>query len=163
MDALRSWEFLFALVCFMTPASVAAVLVYQRVVNSRYRRELRGARLTAEQIQRLSQPVQPLPSPAATPQRSSPAPAVVPGPAKVAPQPSFASFRQPLENLRLRLEEFRGSIRNTSDALQRWQDCDCRFSMDLTRLSETMEHAFPVEPKPSNCHVLPRRDVTPAA
>jgi len=153
MDAVRSWEFLFALVGFLAPTAIAAGLVYRRIVRSPSCRRPGRASLTDARIQQIAEPAPPPP----------PEPAVVavevapPEPAPV----SLESMRQPLANLKQRLVEFRASIQQTSSALEKLQDCDCRFSMDLTRLSETMEaftaEAVPVERKEPRC------DVTPAA
>jgi hypothetical protein len=48
-----------------------------------------------------------------------------------------------MANLRQRLVEFRTSIQQSCDALEELQECDSRFSLDLSRAREVMHHAFP--------------------
>jgi hypothetical protein len=149
---VRSWEFLFALVCFLTPTAIAAGLVYRRVVNSRLCRPRGRARLTDAHVRQLAErPETPPPAPAPA------VPEPVPAPAASAAQPPLREIiQQPLATLRQRLTEFRASLQQTGSALQQLQDGDCRLSMDLN-----MQQAF-AEPRPK-LREVPRRGVSPAA
>ena len=125
MHAVWSREFGFALLGFLTPTAIAAGLVYRRLLKSNRCRKHAERRVTEACAQYVS--VTP-PTEAAVPVHAS---AV-----------SVESIRQPLDNLRQRLVEFRGSIQQSVSALGQLQECDCRFSVDLGRASEVMHRAF---------------------
>ena len=145
MDAVWSREFVVAVVCFVTPVALAAGLVYRRVLKSDLRRRRRPQKVTVGGV---AAPARTQTAPVVKPDTPEATPAVA-----AAPEPSAAakqagpvkreSLEESLENLRQSLLEFRSSIQHSRNALGELQACDCRFSMDLNRASEVMEHAFP--------------------
>ncbi len=130
MHAVWSREFGFALLGFLMPTAIAAGLVYRRLLKSNRCRKRVERRLTEACAQYV----------AAEPVRIA-QPACIAEPVH-AGAVAVESFRQPLDNLRQRLVEFRGSIQQSVSALGQLQECDCRFSMDLNRASELMHRAF---------------------
>ena len=124
---LWSREFLVALLCFLSPMSLAAGLLYRRLRKSDLCRRRKRVEVTRASVRRLLEPAAPEVL------------AVAPQTAPVALQ----SLRQPLANLRQCLVEFRTSIQHSRSALGELQECDSRFSLDLGRASEAMQHAFP--------------------
>lgn len=124
MHAVWSREFALALLGFLTPTAIAAGLVYRRLLKSNRCRKRVERRVTeacaqyvAAEPEQIAEPVH-------------------------AGGVAVESIRQPLDNLRQRLVEFRGSIQQSVTALGELQECDCRFSMDLNRASELMHRAF---------------------
>ncbi|HEY1240186.1 MAG TPA: hypothetical protein VGF16_06495 [Bryobacteraceae bacterium] len=126
MHALWSREFGLALLGFLVPTAIAAGFVYRRLLkSSRCRKgvERRVTEACAQYVLDTAEPVRV--------EVTVHAGAV-----------TVQSIRQPLDNLRQRLVEFRGSIQQSVSALGQLQECDCRFSMDLGRASELMHRAF---------------------
>jgi len=124
MHAVWSREFGLALLGFLMPTTIAAAFVYRRLLKSNRCRKRVERRVTEACAQYV----------AAEPERA-------PEPVHVGAV-TVESIRQPLDNLRQRLVEFRGSIQQSVNALGQLQECDCRFSMDLGRASEMMHRAF---------------------
>ena len=135
MDVVWSRDFLIALLSFVTPTALAALLVYRRMVRSDLVRRRMRMKMTEATVRRALQPSEP-----------PPAPAVVVAPVATAPAPaavaSGQSLQQSLENLRRVLMDFRSSIQHSRNALEELQESDCQFSQDLGRASEVMQHAF---------------------
>jgi len=133
MDVVWSVQFLVALVCFMAPTVIAARMVYRRI-------------LASELCRKRAPGKSPEPSVAVAPQPTAPE-AIAPPPTEPAPIPfPLATIRQPIENLRQRLLEFRASLQRTRTALGHLQECDWQVSGDLNRASQIMHQAFAEKP-----------------
>ena len=124
MHAVWSREFALALLGFLTPTAIAAGLVYRRLLKSNRCRKRVERRVT----EACAQYVAAEPEPIAQPIHAGGV--------------AVELIRQPLDTLRQRLVEFRGSIQQSVTALGELQECDCRFSTDLNRASELMHRAF---------------------
>jgi hypothetical protein len=148
MDVVWSVQFLIALVCFMAPTIVAARLVYRRIVISDLRRNRTVRKANPVRVQ-----------PAAPPTEAKlPEPEVIA--AAAAPVPFRSpSMHLPIENLRLRLIEFRGSLQRSRAALGHLQECDWQVSGDLNRASQIMHQAFAEKAPPADAGALGPRPV----
>ena len=134
MDVVWSRDFLIALLAFVTPMALAALLVYRRVVKSDLVRRRMRMKMTEATVRRVLQPVE---TPAVVA-----APVVDAAPPTTAAAASEQSLQQSLENLRQVLMDFRSSIQHSRSALEDLRESDCQFSEDLGRASEVMQHAF---------------------
>ena len=137
MAVVWSHEFLVALLCFLVPMAIGALLVYRRVVKSHLVRRRKRKAVTEATVRQVLEQAQPaVAAPVVQPAIATPVTHDEPA---AAPLPSL---QQSLENLRRTLVEFRGSLQHSRSALGELQDCDCQFSEDLGRASEVMHHAF---------------------
>ena len=140
MDVVWSREFLIALLSFVTPTALAALLVYRRMVKSDLVRRRMRVKMTEATVRRALQASEPPRAPAVVVEPVvAAAPAMAPAAAAVA---SGQSLQQSLENLRRVLMDFRSSIQHSRSALEDLRERDCQFSQDLGRASEVMQHAF---------------------
>lgn len=132
MDAVWSREFLMALAAFLTPVTIATVLVYRRVLRSNLWRKQQRVRMAQTAMRRA------LEKDAAQAARDvRPVGNTCPPAAR-----AIHTLEQPLANLRQCLVAFRASIQESRSALGVLQECDSRFSLDLGRASQVMHHAF---------------------
>lgn len=160
MDSIWSADFLLALLCFIAPTTIAAGFVYRRLWKSAKRRHHVERTVSGACARYVSDA--PAPQAAAAAEAPASMPAEVSEASEIRAAGSTGtvqldSVRQPLENLRQRLVEFRMSIHQALNALGKLQESDSRFSMDLGRASDVMHQAFLSAPE------VPQHDPTPVA